>query len=55
MPCTHEKTSNTIVDKNTIMSRTYFHFGPQHKTSGQDKTSHSQCVKINENIFLKKN
>ena len=38
MPYTHEKTSNTIEDKNTIKSRSYFHCGPQHKTTGQDKT-----------------
>ena len=37
MPYTHEKTSNTIEDKNTLKSRTYFHCGPQHKTSGQGK------------------
>ena len=49
MPYTHEKTSNTIEDKNT-KSRTYFHCGPQHKTSGQDNTLKS--VIINTNIFL---
>ena len=38
MPDTHKNTSNTIEDKNTIKSRAYFHCGPQHKTSGQDKT-----------------
>ena len=32
MPYTNEK---TIEDKNTIKSRTYFHCGPQHKTSGE--------------------
>ena len=37
MPYTKEKTSNTIEDKNTIKSKTYFHCGPQHKTSGQGK------------------
>ena len=37
MPYTHEKISNTIEDKNTLKSRTYFHCGPQHKTSGQGK------------------
>ena len=37
MPYTYEKKSNTIQDKNT-KSRTSFHCGPQHKTSGQDDT-----------------
>ena len=37
MPYTKEKTSNTIEDKNTIKSKTYFHCGPQHKTSGKGK------------------
>ena len=52
MPYTHEKTSNTIEDKNKIKSRTHFHVGPQHKTSGQDKTL-TECVIINKNFGKK--
>ena len=43
MPYTNEKTSNTFEDKNTIKSRTYFRCGPQHKTSGEDKTVTELC------------
>ena len=46
MPYTHEKTSNTIEDKNNN-SRTYFHCGPQHKPSGLYN-------KINKKIFSSK-
>ena len=48
MPDTYENTSKTIEDKNTIKSRTYFHCGPQHKTSRQDKTL-TESVVINKN------
>ena len=51
MPYTHEKASNINEDKNTIKSRTYFHSGPNHKTSAQDKTL-TECVIVNKNIFL---
>ena len=50
MPYTNEKTSNTIEGKNTIKSRTYFHFGPHHKTLRQDKTL-MECVIINKNVI----
>ena len=53
MPYTNENTSNTIEDKNTIKSRTYFHCGPQHKTA-QDKTL-TVCVIINKNLIPNKN
>ena len=49
MQYTHDKTSNTIEDKNTIKSQTYFHCGPQHKTSGQDETL-TDCVIIKNNL-----
>ena len=41
MPYTHENTSNTIEDKKTKKSKTFFHCGPKHKAAGQD----------NHNIF----
>ena len=50
MPYTNEK---TIKEKNTIKSRTYFHCGPHHNTSGQDKTL-TECVINNKNLILKK-
>ena len=37
-----------------IKSRTYFHCGPRHKTSGQDKAV-TECVMINKNIKKNKN
>ena len=51
MPYTNEKTLNTIEDKNTMKSRTYFLCGPQQKTSGHDKTL-TENVIINENILF---
>ena len=53
MAYTNKNTSNTIEDKNTIKSRTNFHCGPQHKTSGQDKTV-TECVILNKMLLLKK-
>ena len=51
MPYTNENTSNTrIEDRNTIKSRPYFHCGPQHKTSRQDKTLR-ECVIINKKTY----
>ena len=47
MPYTNENTSNTSEDKNTIKSRTYFHCGPHHKTSGHHKTL-TECAIINK-------
>ena len=51
MPYTNKNTSNTIEDKNTLKSRTYFHCGPQHKTPGQDETV-TECMIINENLSV---
>ena len=47
MPYTNKNTSNTTEDKNTKKSRTYFHCGPQHKTSGPDKTQRIFQIKKN--------